>query len=456
MNLSWAIWSLAAVCFIGAQSIAQQPELSKAEVAKLGKAATVFVEVKTSTGSSSGSGFCVHSSGLFITNEHVIQDAKQVRLVLNAGSKNSLTLPAKVIRSDRKLDLALLQVLGQKDLPTLELGKVDELSELDNVIACGFPFGQLLAEKNQYPAISINSGSITSLRKRDGDLDRIQLDVELNPGNSGGPLLDRFGKVIGVVVSGIRTTRINFAIPVTHIEKLAAAPMIFFTPPDIDKANMNAPAAFEAKVFQIRPASKPIEIEMILNRDGEETTYKMKCENNLHRVSLVPVKPGSETIPSISWTLIARQGGKEIERLHGIIGIGVFSPKVRAYASNTSGKASPDAVFSLSSPKPWNAGAGAPQWVEAELEANSSLVTIKLLVGQIPAGNTTHELWVSKEPIRSDRSNANLMHTFKGRTVDDEQLEFAFPKGTTARYVQVLTKESPSWVCWQKIELRVR
>jgi S1-C subfamily serine protease len=448
---------MAVIALFCARSTAQQSELSKTELAKLGKAATVFVEVKTKTGSSSGSGFCVHNAGLFITNDHVIRDAKDIKITLNAGSKNSLTLPAKVIRNDKKLDLALLQVFGQKGLPTLELGTVDKLSELDSVIACGFPFGQLLAlEKNEYPAISINSGSITALRTKDGDLDRIQLDVELNPGNSGGPLLDRYGKVIGVVVSGIRTARINFAIPATHVEKLVAAPMILFTPPNVDKANMNSPAKFEARAFQLRPKSKPIEIELILNRDGEETKYKMEAENSVHHVSLVPVKPGAETIPSISWTLIARQDGKEIERHQGSIGIGVYTPKVRAYASNSDAKALPDAVFNAKKSGPWNAGGGPPQWLEAELDANSELVTIKLMVGQFPAGNTTHELWVSTEPIRSDRSKAKMVHTFKGRTVDDQQLEFTFPKGTSARYVQIFTKESPSWVCWQKIELSVR
>ena len=86
----------------------------------------------------------------------------------------------------------------------------------------GFDFGvesllpchkSLTVEKDDYPAVSINKGAVTALRRKLGDLHRIQVDVALNPGNSGGALLDLNGKVVGVVVSGVRNTAVNFVIP---------------------------------------------------------------------------------------------------------------------------------------------------------------------------------------------------------------------------------------------------
>ena len=82
---------------------------------------------------------------------------------------NQKILKAKVLRTDKQLDLALLQVDGEKDLPALALGTVDKVSELAMVVACGFPVGQRLAtDKGRYPAISINSGNVTSLRLKEG------------------------------------------------------------------------------------------------------------------------------------------------------------------------------------------------------------------------------------------------------------------------------------------------
>jgi hypothetical protein len=64
-------------------------------------------------------------------------------------------------------------------------------------------------------------------------------------------------------------------------------------------------------------------------------------------------------------------------------------------------------------------------------------------------------VWVSNEPIGEDRARAKLAHTFKGNTDSGQRLRFDFPKGRFARYVQVRTTQSPSWVGWADVELRV-
>ncbi len=288
--------ALAVFVVTGAVPAALADSLTKADVAKLGKAATVFVQVKTPAGTASGSGFCVHPSGVFVTNEHVIHDATEISVVLNASLKDQQLLKAKVLRSDPQLDLALLQVEGQKDLPALTLGTVDKLIELQDVIAFGFPFGKNLAtDKDAYPAMTIGTGSISSLRQKDGALHRIQLDVELNPGNSGGPLLDLDGKVVGIVVSGIRTARINFAIPVSHLAGFARRPEIRFTPPTGQAAD--APVVYQVRLIDALPPAKPYEVELIVATGGVERRHKMALADGVYAAKSAPAAKPDGALP---------------------------------------------------------------------------------------------------------------------------------------------------------------
>jgi S1-C subfamily serine protease len=215
---------------------------SRVEVGKLGKAATALVEVKARR--SYGSAFCVHPSGLFLTNEHVIQGG-EVTLVLNPGLKGEKAFRARVVRADKDLDLALLRADGARNLPALALGSDKDLSELEEVIAFGFPFGTALApDRKEYPAVSVNVGRVTSLRRQDGKLHQVQLDAVLNPGNSGGPVLDNSGKVVGVVKSGVRGAGVNFAIPVSRAADFLARPDVRFDPPPLSAANLYKPVPF--------------------------------------------------------------------------------------------------------------------------------------------------------------------------------------------------------------------
>lgn len=103
----------------------------------------------------------------------------------------------------------------------------------------------------------------------------------------------------------------------------------------------------------------------------------------------------------------------------------------------------------------WNSGDYAPAWIEADLSASATLATILLSPAQDIAGETTHEIWVSDEPIGDDRSKAMLAHTLHGPTSDHQPLRFDFPKDQRARYVQVRTTQSPTWIAWWEVELLV-
>jgi S1-C subfamily serine protease len=144
-----------------------------------------------------GSGFVVDADGLILTNRHVVsgEDAK-VDVVFNTGERS----PAKVVTRDPLLDLAVLKV-EKKDLPTIPFGNSDDIRVGQTVVA----IGNALGEFRNTVSVGVVSGLGRQVRAGDratGEvevLDQvIQTDAAINVGNSGGPLLDLFGRAIGV------------------------------------------------------------------------------------------------------------------------------------------------------------------------------------------------------------------------------------------------------------------
>jgi len=154
-----------------------------------------------------GSGFIIDAAGLVVTNNHVIADADEVNVILNDGS----TLKAEVIGRDQKTDLALLKVKPTKPLKAVKFGDSDKLRLGEWVIAIGNPFSL---------GGTVTAG-IVSARNRDiqsGPYDNyIQTDAAINRGNSGGPLFNLNGEVIGVNTAIISPSGgsigIGFAVP---------------------------------------------------------------------------------------------------------------------------------------------------------------------------------------------------------------------------------------------------
>jgi HEAT repeat protein len=131
-------------------------------------------------------------------------------------------------------------------------------------------------------------------------------------------------------------------------------------------------------------------------------------------------------------------------------------PVVAATASKSGKNDTPDQAFDGDRKTAWNSTGFVPQWIEADLGVSSQLAGLVLVVNQDPAGDTTHEVWVSNEPIGWQPTTAKLVHTFKGATRSLQELRLAFPKEMFARYVQIRTTESVGWVAWMEIELRIR
>lgn len=141
--------------------------------------------VSVTTDRSAGSGFFVNSAGYVVTNWHVIEGANFVRI----ADYNGNTITARIIGSDQFTDLALLKVTGIFE--HLDLQNSDNVQVGEKVVAIGNPLGL---------SFTVTEGIVSALDRQgpNGLEAYVQTDVTLNPGNSGGPLIDKEGKVVGV------------------------------------------------------------------------------------------------------------------------------------------------------------------------------------------------------------------------------------------------------------------
>lgn len=160
-----------------------------------------------------GSGVILDSSGMILTNEHVIEKAKTITVVLN--SKKSF--PAVPVGKNRKEDLALIKIESDGPLEPIVLGDSDLVQPADEAYAIGTPFGY-----SQSITKGIVSAVHRQIKNQAGEVlfeDLIQTDAGINPGNSGGPLLNVKGEMIGVVnMTDPRARKINFAIPINRVK----------------------------------------------------------------------------------------------------------------------------------------------------------------------------------------------------------------------------------------------
>lgn len=273
--------------------------VTKQEILKRGKTATAFVIAGPS---GSGTAFCVSPNGLWITNEHVARHAAadgKVQLVLNSNLATQKTLTARIVRRDAAKDLALLQSEGSDMLPTLPLGDSEKLEELATLYAFGFPFGnQLSLNKKDFPAVSVNTGSVSSLRRRDGKLETIEMELGLNPGNSGGPVLDENGNVIGLIQAGVSGAKLSRAIPATIVRQFLQAPVVEFNVLLVRREKLGEPVRFEAKITSFDPDQAPLKVGVIVDVGGKAgDSQPMKLENGVYRAEIVPLPPQKGPIP---------------------------------------------------------------------------------------------------------------------------------------------------------------
>ncbi len=213
------------------------------------KDAVTYIVADMPQGQATGSGFVVSKDGLIVTNDHVVDGANRVRVVVGTSKQPQ---DATVVGADPSRDLALLKVDGH-DLKTLPLGDSSSVGVGDSAYAIGNPFGL-----DHTFTTGIVSALDRDLQAPDGSQisGAIQTDAAINPGNSGGPLLDGDGKVVGVnsqIATGNSgggeggNVGIGFAIPVNTVKSF------------IDEAKGGKLAPQQQQQEQQQPSQDPLE-----------------------------------------------------------------------------------------------------------------------------------------------------------------------------------------------------
>ncbi len=171
-----------------------------------------------------GSGFIVSDDGYIITNDHVVGNATKVVVSMTDGEH----VDAKIIGKDPASDIALIKI-DKTNLPHISLGNSDDVIIGEWVVALGNPFG--LFEVNQKPTVTVGVVSATGMKLSSNEnrfyRNMIQTDAAINSGNSGGPLVNSVGEVIGmntIIYTGNQYNTGNiglgFAIPINKIKKI--------------------------------------------------------------------------------------------------------------------------------------------------------------------------------------------------------------------------------------------
>ncbi len=166
------------------------------------------VIVQIATPNSTGTGFYLRDRGVVVTNNHVVEGH---RAVVIEGAKFTKQL-ARVRYTDQKYDLAFLDApKSDEEMPDVQLGTEKTMRERDSVTAIGHPFGL---------KFSVKSGIVSNTREVMNGIPYLHIDAALNPGNSGGPLVDNDGQVVGINTFIIRDgDNTGFSLPVNFLHE---------------------------------------------------------------------------------------------------------------------------------------------------------------------------------------------------------------------------------------------
>ena len=167
----------------------------------------------------SGSGVIIRPDGYIVTNNHVVQNATKIEVTLN----NNQTFEATVVGTDPATDVALIKIDAQA-LPTIEFGDSDQLRLGEWVLAIGSPLGETLSSTITAGIVSAKGRSMPSQDREFKIESFIQTDAAVNPGNSGGALVNKAGQLVGINTAIVSTTGsfsgYSFAIPSNIVSKV--------------------------------------------------------------------------------------------------------------------------------------------------------------------------------------------------------------------------------------------
>jgi S1-C subfamily serine protease len=277
-----------------ASGAAAAQDLPRAAVDKV-KTATVFVVSARGTGTA----FVFNRSGstaYLLTCEHVVAGDTKVKVVFNSGQKDEVIADADVVGTDPRSDIASLRVkTAPKDSQALTLGKKTALRETEAVFAAGFPFGGRLAADAKNPEIAISRASVSSIRRDNAsNVVAIQLGGEVHPGNSGGPIVDVAGKVVGIAQSKIMGTGTAFAVPPEQIEAFLRGGVRAMT------VGHEAVSLTETKVS--------VQLSLVNPQDAVKAAGVLWLPAS--KVPAAPAQPGARLAPTMGEVALKIDGGQ--------------------------------------------------------------------------------------------------------------------------------------------------
>ncbi len=233
---------VAAVGLVVTQGLAGAPAETPSFVVDYGQAGTVQIEAKASK--KQGSGFFVSSDGAVLTCEHVVAQDEKVT-VKTAGKQ---VFEGTVVARDTERDLAVVKV-PVRNVPCQVLGDSSALHAGESVLAVGSPLGL---------DGTVTSGVVSSPSRKVGKQTLIQTDVPVNPGLSGGPLLDGKGQVVGVIAGMVKQAQdVGFAVPIN-----SAAEVLGKAKVAVSVVPSNKKLAFQKAAVTAAPA-KPEREKMV-------------------------------------------------------------------------------------------------------------------------------------------------------------------------------------------------
>ena len=201
--------------------------MTTVEIAKQVSPATVSLKVigvdnDTETVIGSGTGFIITDDGYIVTNKHVVviaEEAVSTYYVTVVLPGDDLPVRAEVVGSDTQTDIAVLKVDTDKKLPCVKLGDSDLLQAGELAVVIGNALGSL----DDSVTVGVISAPSREINRNGYRVEVIQTDASVNPGSSGGPLINSYGEVVGITNSKIITStseNVGFAIPVNAVKKV--------------------------------------------------------------------------------------------------------------------------------------------------------------------------------------------------------------------------------------------
>jgi S1-C subfamily serine protease len=238
--------------------VASQP-FDSAEITKKIAPAVVLIKGTTDSGDVLGTGFIISSDGKIATNLHVVKDLQNGGVQLASGEKFD---SFSVLMFDERRDIAIIKIPGF-DLPSVPLGNSNNIQVGEPILVVGSPLGL---------QGSVTTGVISSVRDdpAGGGFKVLQTDAAANPGNSGGPLVDRQSEVIGIITFKIGGgENLNFAIPINYLRGLMDAPASPISLQELRSKLTGAADVFNSDAFPKRWRSLQSGTTKLIRRDGD-------------------------------------------------------------------------------------------------------------------------------------------------------------------------------------------